>query len=241
MKKKIIIVAIVIVLLMVSSATAVNVRQLNKTDEILKTSEVDNVYINPDLYLTKEKYLLVLKDALPAIEDPDIQLLVQEIINELETNDIDNIDMENIVNTLDIPKIGIFLNKDITCKAWSGYFLSGIYSLSWKAGTGPEITVSWTRVGILFLFQGEHSGFLVWTPFTPHKINPYANAYHFWGHGSFIIIKGEFHFPETGAENKPSAHPVFSGILSRLLENHPNLFPLLQQLFKNLNPPAFKQ
>jgi len=97
---------------MVSSATAGNVRQLNKTDEILKTSEVDEPYIDPDLYLTKDDHLSILEEAQPTIEDHEIKLVADAIIEELGTKEyVDNTDMENILNTLNLRDIFIRQNR----------------------------------------------------------------------------------------------------------------------------------
>ena len=78
--------AIVATVFIVSSSTAINVVQtkyLKESVEIENSEEIEEVYVDPHLHLTK-RHLPILKQALVNMENNEYKEVVERIIDQLE-------------------------------------------------------------------------------------------------------------------------------------------------------------
>jgi hypothetical protein len=236
--------AVAISLLMISSATAVNIRQLNKTDGILKTSEDDEVYIDPEFYLEGDAQKKLLEDALDEIDDSDIQLILNEMIKEMNNKEyVDNTDVEDMVDTLSLT--GVFPDMYSSKYIDGGLFegpLGGylerifLFNIRWKGGFHSPLNSKTVIKELKFPFtttatyRGKQSGSCI--GFSGSALDgalatPYD--YYFEGTGLVIFIKGTA--SSTTAKSKPSAHPAAIRVLDLLA---PNVASMLRHVLLRL-------
>lgn len=95
--------AVTITLLMISSATAVTIQQANESIESESIVNEQINYVNPDIYLSGLEQMNILLDALNFVDNPDVYLLLQEIIAVMETKGyVNSDDIEQIINDNDL-------------------------------------------------------------------------------------------------------------------------------------------
>ena len=107
--------AVVVALLMVSSVTAVNVPQVDESEELESEKIVDELvnYVYPDIYLSGQEELNILLEALDLLDfddDPDFYLLLQGIVAVMNSKGyVDSSDIEQIINDndLEVGSIGV--------------------------------------------------------------------------------------------------------------------------------------
>ncbi len=100
--------AVAIALLTVSSVTAVNVPQLDESEELESEKIVDEKlnYVDPDIYLSGQEELNILLEALDLLDfddDPDFYLLLQGIVAVMNSKGfVDSSSIEQIINDNDL-------------------------------------------------------------------------------------------------------------------------------------------
>ena len=100
--------AVIVALLMISSATAVNLPQTDESNELEAEKIVDELvnYVDPNIYLSGQEELNILLEALDLLnfdDDPDVYLLLQEIIAVMNSKGYaDSSDIEQIIHDNDL-------------------------------------------------------------------------------------------------------------------------------------------
>jgi hypothetical protein len=146
--------AALISLLMVSSATAVNIAQLNESPQKGSSVASGTTCVKPGIYISGSEQRKILSDSLCYIDNPNAHLLVQAIIAEM--------DLKGFVNSDDIEQIVNYNNLEFNLIAGIGApITTGAYP-------NPGYVI---RLGHPFQNSGNVIfGVLFWT--AKHSYNP---------------------------------------------------------------------
>jgi len=237
-KKILVIIALAAVFFMISSASATTLMKTNEEDK------ADSIYVDPDLYLTKEEHLSFLQDAVDNAEDPEAIYFMNEMITLLTDENKGFVDSEDAISILKTMDLGNYNKQALhvfkpfyssgpgTCKP---IFSSAMFPLpdypilpryvEWN-GEKKILTQAVTTIGLfrehpLFEYKGKHEAYGLADYFSLNADTD-GNSYDIDGICFFIIIRYDWSpFGESG-HTKEISHNVLKSLMEK--------FPILSKL-----------
>ncbi len=170
--------AIISVFIMISPVNTIGVTQQQKTNFVNEDDKNKTIHVDPDIYLSKEKHLKILKLSIIFTKNKETKEIIQEIINCLNnpekgyvnSRDIQNIAEEKTTSDLEIYGLCNVESQGvgkIIPKKWS-MILSVVLGLGlipipffayWQGGILSQTKVS--KIYTEKTFSGKHTGFAI--------------------------------------------------------------------------------